>query len=92
MLRHAGVRGPCLVIGEGGYNGPLAYVLHCSNRRPDQAGLLADLHGSTRVVWLRNRPPSHLWGVTWHRVHLHWLFPINAYVSPTPGSAKPPRT
>ena len=83
-LRHAGVRGSCVVIGESGYSGPLAYALRCSNRRPDEAGLLADLHGSTRVVWLRNKRPSQLWGVTWHRVHLHWLFPINAYVSPTP--------
>lgn len=82
VLRRHGLHDPCVVVGQTSSNGPLAYVLRCSNRKPDAATLLADVRGRTQVVWLRNTPPSSHWGVRWTKVRLHWLRTIDAYISP----------
>ncbi len=84
LLRRAGVRGRCLMIGQSGNNGALAYDLRCSNRNPGPRALRADLHDSTRVVWLTDTPPSPGWGVRWQRLRLPWRSGTTAYVGPAP--------
>jgi hypothetical protein len=81
QLRRAGVVGPCLVIGATGFNGPLAYRLECSNITPDRAGLVADLRHDVRVAWIRDTPPSHLWGYHWKRMLIQSPVLSDAYVS-----------
>ena len=80
-LRNDGVTGRCLVLGDTGTNGPLAYRLRCSNRRPDRRGLLNDLHDGVRVAWLRSTPPSRRWGIRWRMTRVHYLVPTNVYLS-----------
>ena len=80
-LGKAGVAGRCVIIGDTSGNGPLAYRLRCSNRRPAHDQLLTDLRDGVRVAWLRDTPPSHLWGVHWRRVRVAYPAHTDAYVS-----------
>ncbi len=81
VLRAGGVTGRCLVLGATGSNGPLAYRLACSNRIPDHDTLYRDLHTGVRVAWLRDTPPSHLWGIHWKKMRLPWMPTTDVYVS-----------
>ncbi len=80
-LRADGITGRCLILGDTGTNGPLAYRLRCSNRRPTRTELLSDLHRGVRVAWLRSAPPSRGWGIRWRKEHVHYLVPTNVYLS-----------
>jgi hypothetical protein len=81
VLRKAGITGNCLVMGSYDNIGPLAYRLRCSNRLPDHATLYRDLHTGVDVVWIRDTPPSHLWGIHWKKMTLPGLVPTDVYVS-----------
>jgi hypothetical protein len=81
VLRKAGITGKCVVMGPNYSYGPLAYRLRCSNRPPDHDTLYRDLRTGVHVAWIRDTPPSHLWGIHWKKMPLPWLVPTDVYVS-----------
>lgn len=81
VLRKAGITGDCLLVGSTGTSGPLAYRLGCGNWVPGHDALYRDIHRGVHVAWIRNSPPSHLWGIHWDKMSLPWLVPTEVYIS-----------
>jgi hypothetical protein len=70
QLSDDGLRTPCLILGDPGWNENLAYATRCGNRPGQPATLRTRIMRGVGVVWLRDRRPSPSVWPSWRRVLL----------------------
>jgi hypothetical protein len=88
VLNGLGVRGPCLVVGQPGWEEDLAYAAGCTDVPGRRRGVRDRIEDGVVVVWLGTSPPKAAHDARWRRVDLPWLQPrrpLVALVGQRPG-------
>jgi hypothetical protein len=80
QLRDVGIRRPCVVLGNGGWNAPTAYALGCTNVDTGPAGIKDIVADGGTVVWLSTKGPAITPGVEWRRVLVRYSTKVKKYV------------